>query len=380
MPVTCLSTRPEGPSPRDQASAYCSLLEEVLGFSLRQAVISTSEHAAPFNYASSVSYVLPQLSIQYAGLRAPARIVVLVSALVPFDNRHYPRGFLLEDGRRFNLFSNRVRKSCSMLQPAVDIDSRGDGGSFIEMYPWLRPYFTNQMSFTDAAHQMSTVMEAIATKWFAIAACPVTIRPFEDVARRMLIRLLESHDPWLERILFDSPTRRRVAETLTGTFCAWGDKHGSFLFWNRRGDRLGRFVEENQCLVDDDVRVPLTRESLLDSLTNKAIWPGVFLSLMMTSYLPGLPVAGGPKQPEYYRAMIRAANAVGILSRGPELSTYGYWCVDMTRLSPSRTHLRHIPAEGAGLWLTDGACDAGWICEQLAQCPILPLPPLPAYN
>lgn len=365
---------------RAEASAYCSLLEEVLGFSLQQTVISTSEHAAPFNFASSVSYALPQLAIQYARLRPPARIMILVGTLVPFDNRHYPRGFVLEDGRHFNLFSQRLRKSCPMLQAAVNVESRNDSGPFFKKYPWLRPYLTGAISFPDAGHQLSAIMEAMAAKWFAAAPCPVTVRPLEDVARLMLIRLLEARDPWLDRVLLDPATRRSVAESLMGTFCAWGSKHGSFLFWNRRDDRLSRFVEQDQCLVDEDIKVPLTRDSLLNALTTRAILPGVFLSLMVTSYLPGLAVAGGPKQPDYYRTMIRAANAVGCLSRGLELSTYGYWCVDMSRLTPNRTDTNPIPQVGAGLSLTSGACDAAWLCEQLAQCPVLPIPPRPTYE
>jgi hypothetical protein len=223
-------------------------------------------------------------------------------------------------------------------------------------------------------------MEVMAARWFGTPAFPVIIQSLEDVARLMLIRLLNAHDPWLDRILFDYATRRFVAESLMGTFCAWGINHGSFLFWSCRDGRLGRFVEVDQCLMDGDIKIPITRQALLEGLTAKAIMPGVFLSLMMSSYLPGLAVAGGPKQPAYYRAMIEVANAAGSLHRGPELSTYGYWCVDMTSLTPNRTDTIRIPAAGAGLSLANGACDAAWLCEQLALCPILPVPPMPSYD
>ncbi|MGH7488919.1 MAG: hypothetical protein ACREMY_25450, partial [bacterium] len=109
---------------RRESARYRALLEEVLGFSLQDAVISTSEHAAPFNFASSVSYALPQWAIQLAGLRPAARIVIMVASLVPFDNRHYPRGFMQDGAPPFNLFRNRVMKSCPMLQPPVDLDAR----------------------------------------------------------------------------------------------------------------------------------------------------------------------------------------------------------------------------------------------------------------
>jgi len=368
---------------RRESAGYRAVLEEVLGFSLQEAVISTSEHAAPFNFASSVSYALPQWAIQRAGLRPAARIVITVAALVPFDNRHYPRGFVQDGAPRLTLFPNRVMKSCPMLQPPVDLEARvaiqAEATQFLGKYPWLRPLLTGPQSFQDAAHQMCAVMEAMAAKWFPGAPNPVTVRSMEEVARRMLVRLISSRDPWLDRLLFDPSVRSLIAQRLMGTVCAWGAHHGSFLFWNRRSERLGRFVEEDGCLVDGDTRVPLTREAILNGLLTRSILPGVFLSLLVISYLPGLAVAGGPKQPDYYRDMIQAANEVGGVSRGEELSTYGYWCVDMNRLTPHRAATKHIPKDGAGLSLTDGTCDAEWICEQLGQVPVLPIPPTVTY-
>jgi len=368
---------------RRESAGYRAHLEEVLGFSLQEAVISTSEHAAPFNFASSVSYALPQWAIQRAGLRPPARIVITVATLVPFDNRHYPRGFVQDGAPRLNLFPNRVMKSCPMLQPPVDLEARveirKETVPFLAKYPWLRPLLTGSVPFQDAADQMCAVMEAMAAKWFPAAPNPVTVRSMEEVARRMLVRLIASRDPWLDRMLFDPSVRSLIAQRLMGTVCAWGAHHGSFLFWNRRGERLGRFVEEDRCLVDGDTRVPLTREAILNGLLTRSILPGVFLSLLVISYLPGLAVAGGPKQPDYYRVMIQAANEVGGLTRGEELSTYGYWCVDMSRLTPNRAATRQIPKDGAGLSLTDGTCDAEWLCEQLAQIPVLPIPPTVTY-
>jgi len=368
---------------RRESPVYRGLLEDCLGYSLEHAVISTSEHAAPFNFSSSISYAMPQWAIQLAGLRPQKRVVIMVGTLVPFDNRHWPRGFVTDDGRRFNVFSQKVVKSCPMLQPPVDVEARPDlrkeSKAFLARYPFLRPYLTSAMTFPDAAHQMSRIMEAIAAKWFPSAPCPVTIVPLEELACRMLIRLLEARDPWLERLLFDAPARAAMTASLMGTFCAWGKEHGSFLFWNRRGDRLGRFMEEDGSLVDGDARVPITRDALLDGLRSRTLLPGVFLALMVSSYLPGLAVAGGPRQPAYYLKMIRAANAVGGLFRGEELSTYGYWTVDMCRCTPYAGADR-IPGDGAGLLLTHGKTDPKWLCDQLAQCPVLPIPPASDYD
>lgn len=367
---------------KGESGYYRSLLEDALGVSLDHAVISTAEHAAPFNLAHSVSYALPQLAIQAAKLRSPARVVILVASLVPFDNRHHPRGFLIEGGGRFHLFPKRIEKTCSFLQAPVDVSSREDAAAFFSRFPWLRPLLTQSPRFSDAARQISAIMEAIASKWSPLAADGlVTIRPFEEVARGMLIRLLEANDPWLCRLFFDAKTRRSIADSLSGTFCAWGEHHGSFLFWHCREGKPRRLVEENGKLINAEVSIPITRDSLLDALRARSIVPGVFLCLMVTSYLPGLAVAGGPKQPAYYRDMIRAANGVDAkVFRSEDISVYGYWCVDMTLVSPNANSGGNIPALGAGLWLTEKSCEAAWICDQLDKCPVLPIPEAVAYD
>jgi hypothetical protein len=366
---------------RDEESLeYSSILEEVLGFSIRNTLISTAEHAAPFNYASSVSFLLPQMVVQMACRRATRPILMLVGSLVPFDNAHYPRGFLLENGRSINLFTQRVQKSCPLLQPPATIRPGNEANRFLQTFPWLRPQVTGAIAFSDAAQQISNIMEAIAGRWFAGHSRPATILPLEEVARRMLIRLLDRNDGWLDRLLFDSSTRRGVMESLMGTFCAWGARHGSFLFWNRLGDRLGRFVEDEGCLAGSGVRVRLTRGSIRDGLETKSILPGVFLSLLAVSFLPGLPVCGGPKQPEYYRTMIRAANAVGTLKRTEKISTYGYTSVDMSQLTTNPTAARPIPKTGAGLALANGTGDPEWLCQQLSLASFRPPPAMPGYD
>lgn len=362
------------------SAPHYKLLEDVLGFSLENAVISTSEHAAPFNFASSVSYVLPQWSIQRAALRPPATIVVLVGTLVPFDNRHYPRGFLFDNGKRFNLVGQKVAKSCPALQPPVDVRQREGGDAFVATYPFLRPHLTGEIPFTDVGHQIASVMEKMASTWIANEPSPVRILSLEEVARRLLIRLLEERDPWLEKMLFDRPTRHKIFQGLMGTFCAWGLRHGSFLFWKGTTDRIGRFVEENDCLVSDELSIPLTREALIDALKERRIWPGVYLCLTVISYLTGLAVAGGPKQPDYYYAMIRVANEVGGMNRELSLSTYGYTCMDLTRVTPNKDEPRKFPLRGAGLWLSQGQTDPSWFCNQLSTIPVLPTPPAPTYD
>src|SRR5262249_24957623 len=86
---------------------YRLLLERALRCPLERILISTAEHTAPFNRSSTMSFLLPQLTLQHVGMAPTATLVILAGSLIPMDNAHYPRGFYFPNreraGRRFNL-------------------------------------------------------------------------------------------------------------------------------------------------------------------------------------------------------------------------------------------------------------------------------------
>ncbi|HEX2095061.1 MAG TPA: hypothetical protein VHG28_21860 [Longimicrobiaceae bacterium] len=365
---------------RDSAGeAYRALLEAAAGVSLEGGVVSTSEHIAPYNLASTVSFALPQLAVRGEEGNGRRTVVVFAGALVPLDNSHYPRGFYLPDAppeRRFNLFPQHRRKCAPLLLPPVRVPDLPGGAEFLRRFPWLDPLAAGEAAFPTYAHQMAACMEAMAGRWVPGGAERFRVLPLEEVARRMLVGLLENGDPVLDRLLFDAGTRERLLHGLHGVFCAWGDRRGSFLFWAARDGRLHRLWEEGGRLTDGSGGFPLDRAGVAAALSDGRLWPGVFLSLLAVSYLPGVPVAGGPKQLRYYRSMVRAVNSTGAASRDEELSVLGYMTTDVGRLRPGPGRPGRIPAHGTGLALAGAPLDAEWLREELDQVPAV-LDPAP---
>src|SRR4051812_26301977 len=105
-------------------TTYRATLEGVLGFSTDGMLISTSEHVAPFNRTHTLSFLLPHMALQAARLRGPATILILAGSLIPLDNSHYPRGFMLPEGarwnHRFNLYPSRMNKAVPLMLPPVN--------------------------------------------------------------------------------------------------------------------------------------------------------------------------------------------------------------------------------------------------------------------
>lgn len=360
--------------------SYRAVLEEILGSSTDATVISTSEHVAPFNRAHTVSFVWPQLGLQMAGMRAPFTVLILAGSIIPLDNSHYPRGFLLPKGAqptwRFNLYPSSLNKAVPLLLSAANGDARDRSDRFFQAYSWLKPTLNGGGGFATLADQLAGCMEAISSRWFDGAASGrVRVRPLEAVARQVILRLIEDDDQVVHSILFDSKVRNEIKRRLHGVFCAWGDRQGSFLFWGSRDSRVVRLQEHEGCLVGSgDIRIPLQQSDLVQRLRDGQLWPGVFLSLMAVSYLPNLPISGGPKQLSYYRQMIEALNLTVREKRGRNLSQLGYMNFDPGGIYLRREENDHVPEFGTGLALSDRDLDTDFQLDQLRRTQVLEQP------
>lgn len=349
-------------------AAYREVLEHTLGLTLGETLISTAEHVAPFNRPATLSFVLPQLALQHP---VPLRsIVILAGALIPMDNAHYPRGFYLPEDegshRRFNIFPSRERKTVPLLQPPIRAVEHRDAAIFFGEYPWLEPFFDDISAFASYAHQISACMECMAYRWFPPASCSgFHVLPLEDTARKVLATLLERCDPLLDRLIFDQGNRKRLALSLKGSLCAWDDTKGSFLFWASFGGKLYRMKEDCGELVSACFRLPIERLAIAQALRAGRIWPGVFMSLLAVSYLPNLPIGGGPNQYSYYPQMTSVVEQLTRTHRSNAVSVPGYLALDMRYLRPRASHTGLMPANGTGLALTAEPLDPNWIAMQL---------------
>ena len=153
-------------------------------------------------------------------------------------------------------------------------------------------------------------------------------------------------------------------------FCAWGDAHGSFLFWRAHNRRMGRLRRlGNRLVADDGQEIAIERDALLHELRERRLWPGVFLSLCVVSLLPGIPICGGPKQVRYYERMMAAAEPFLDTPRRTPLSAFGYMCFDPSDLRPS-PDADTIAAHGTGLDLAERAPDLPSLVQQLERLSI----------
>lgn len=351
-------------------------VEEAIGSNLERTIISTSEHIAPFNTVSTVSFLLPQLAITKRYKGPQTSICVLAASLIPLDNADYPRGFLLpgysSESGRINLFPGRLRKGAPALLPPIENDSL-QTEQLRNALPTLAEVFFSNINLRSYADQMSRCMEHMASQWFARTA-PVTVhvRPLEEVARDILLGLLQDRNENLYRILFNRSTREMIFQRLMHVYCAWGNRRGSFLFWGVKDHRVQAMTELRDCLRNEDLCVPLKPEEITRALEARLIMPTVFLSLFAVSYLPGLPIAGGPRQFHYYRAMINALNGVLDLCRSDALSTFGYNSVDLTKVRVCSGSAETIHPQGTGLSLMGSVLDSEWISRELMQVPLLP--------
>jgi hypothetical protein len=374
--TAALLSRPPG------GEGYRGLVARLAGID-GGSIVSTSEHLAPFNVLDALSFVVPQ---QLLGLdrAAPAkpRIVLLACGLVPLDNRHYARGFLeaTEQGGlvRYNLFSQKSRKTSALLQPPVDPDTPALR-RLLDAHPALAPCFAgNPASY---AEQLGCAMSAMAGAWLGRRAEAPEVRamPLEAVAAAVLAELIEQGDPAVSTLLFDAAARGAVRRALHGVFCAWGADHGTFLFWGAADRRIVRLEERQGALVDGaDVVSRLQPEEIVAALKAGRLWPGVYLSLLAVSYLPAIPVSGGPKQQYYYSRMIETSNQVLGISRPSSLSVLGYMTFDPRTLKMQS--IGRILSLGCGLDLLRSGLDAAGSINALAASPIMSGHSIPKYD
>jgi len=330
---------------REDGARYRKLLSNLIGLKPGD-LMSTSEHIAPFNVADSVS------------------------ALVPLDNRQYPRGFFPPAAslprRRANIFAQGKRKASALLLPPT---------SFAPLDALNLPE-NHRVNLKHAAeghgqsyaHQLCAVMETMTDHWQLGSSRRPRVRvwPLEAVARDILLELLDNRDPEIMALLFDPALRAEVASRLNGVFCAWGEHHGSFLFWGCRNQRVVRMIEKDGRFHGDGFAIPIEPDAVAAALRSQSIQPGVYLSLLMVCYLPNIAVCGGPKQDRYLRRMISVTNDLLELSRAPHLSEAGYMSFDPALLSARARPERGLHPFGIGLDLMRKGVERRLALEALA--------------
>lgn len=363
-------------SSREYASpVYIKYLEDALGISLKDTLVSTAEHLAPFNSITSISFLLPQLLLNTDTFDDKKSICILAASLVPLDNIDYPRGFFLpghnEPEKKINLFPYRLRKAAPLLLPPVTAKN-----SELDLISaWnesVARVFSADRNFRSYAEQMAEAMSIMGLSWFgALNQKQLIVRALEDVARKLILQLLTDRDDYLCALLFNQEIRSHVYNRLKHVYCAWGDVQGSFLFWSTKNHQTRSLSWSDGCLQNDFFELYLDAEQVYTDLQQQKIVPSVFLSLFVTSYLAGLPIAGGGYAFHYFPKMIEALNEAFGSRRPLSLPVFAYNASDFSQFKLNDIAETRLPSYGTGLSLAKSPLDPVWLSQELEQAGLI---------
>lgn len=123
--------------------------------------------------------------------------------------------------------------------------------------------------------------------------------PGESIATSLLATYLEQPNHIFSKILFDEDTRNLVVKLFSGIDGCWHPnlEHGTHFFWAidavQKAQRL-RIEGNNLVSLDESIRIPLTKENILNSLKHKKIYPNLFLVYSVLIFYCGIkPLVGG---------------------------------------------------------------------------------------
>ncbi len=310
-------------------NVYRVTMEQVLGTSTKNTLLSTAEHIGPFNTRGQTSFVIPQLCLSEIS-PDPVEILLLPAAMVPLDNSAYPRGFMLPsfDGRdRINLFSGKSRHCSPSLLPALAASETSAFRRLNQLAPWLCGIFSEPAGYRSYAHQLAACMEVLVKQWAQPVRHPrVQVRVSETIEQAILIALLKLKDPLLCSILFDRNERNTLYRELRRNSAeSISDPSGFLVAYNHQGrcETLSERLED--WWESPHSRFPIERGALVEGLEKGILWPKPLLSMMILSYLPNIPVCGGNRQKAYYASLLRSLNTITGMNRCDTLNVHGYW-------------------------------------------------------
>lgn len=159
--------------------------------------------------------------------------------------------------------------------------------------------------------------------WKSMFATRVNLLQLDDFDMADLIAdHLDASGSWLSTYLLggEAPARKLLNEIdrlNAGPWSGW-IRRTTDLFWGLEKDRVVPLSLEDGFLRSTRSpgrRVEFSRECLSQALRNRTILPGMFLSYLVTSILPGVRVLGGCRQ-TVYLPLMRYLAAIGVERSG----------------------------------------------------------------
>lgn len=356
-------------SPRN---VYLAMLESVLGRSTDGAVVSTAEHVGFFNRRGHITFALPQLCLSAAS-REPVDLMFLTTAAIPLSNRAYPKGILLpsSDGvDRVNLFTNNDKSKSPLF---LDTIQRFDTDALRRMTPaghWLQTSLLRNAEKSSYAEQLAACMEDMLRKWIpSDLVGEVEVHVSERIEVALLAALMRQGDSLLETLLFSRELRCDLGCLLNNLA---GENNNSFLGvmlrYNRNGT-LEPLVERIPGIWEGkDYVCEANLQCVLHELEAGNLWPSPVLSMLLLSYLPNLPINGGPNQSRYYARTLSSMNSLFGLNRSAELNVHGYYREEFDYDAyPLWSDGALLPAYGTGVALCCHPVSPEWALHQYQE-------------
>ena len=246
----------------------------------------------------------------------PEAILTISSGDVP------PNNFFSQNGFQFNkkkvpLFSNKERELTSYYIPKREFN-------FVERLKISKRWSEfdqaeqkfleteqakfNSFDFSRCQDYSDQITVAVKNTWPHIftedlrANLPELIYlTQEEIASKCLIKLLKE-DNFISQCLLDKSFRDQVIKNFRGIVVTWNEKKqkGTHFFWRKYPgeDRsLRMYIDGNQLVPTDkrfkDQAVSLDKDTLVDLLKKKEIYPSLFLIFAVINYYSGVkPLVG----------------------------------------------------------------------------------------
>jgi hypothetical protein len=242
--------------------------------------------------------------------------LVISSGDVPPNNYFSKNGFMFHD-KRIPLFSNSEREYCSYYIPKRDFnfiqklkvsdkwkDFNEDEQDFlIKEFEKIKSY-----DFSRCENYLDQITVIVKNSWPYIFDSKLRNNLFEliyltqeEIVADTLIDLLKE-DNIISRCLFDDDFRKKVLDNFRGIVVAWkeDEEKGTHFFWRKypgRFQSLRLYAEGNKLVPKDNrfknLSVPLERDTIIELLKNKEIYPSLFMIFGVLNFYAGVkPLVG----------------------------------------------------------------------------------------
>lgn len=304
----------------------------------RYPILSTADHHALLNYRllynSNLLYsqIIKELKLPF--------IIVPATGSIPLVNNTYPRGFHFKK-QKYNFFTERKSKVPVYLFPSKLTANKKEGiKSFILNYSkdllteeeekFLEHLFFDCLEIEKAARDYDKFSDQITFLNYKLWKYYFDKRIRDSVpdiiyfqVNRILVRTfieeIKKEDSLISLILFDPDVRLIFLKNFYGIQGAWKDDKGTRLFWGISEKK--RFISLEIDLLTNSLKgkdfcIELQREALIEALMKDNIFPSLFFTFLIITFLEGYVALGGSNQldylPKMQKALIKSLKEIGM--------------------------------------------------------------------